>query len=439
MLLRLAVLIRVSKRSAIAGSRDAKAQQHQTEQTHPPTPRRRLQTPLPAVPFPQARQRDSADARRGTCKDPRVTIDTAALSGSINLAGARLDDLKLKATARPSTRRADHHPLQPGRDQGRLFTELGYIGGDNSGATPGQRRWESCKRRQTDRKNAGHAELYQRQGHHVQPHDLGRRTLHVHHRRQDQQWRPTAGLAFELWRVIRYNKPLVAPTYVLHEGFIASSARTAYSKANMRQSRRKTSNRKGDGWLARHYRQVLAATMVPPQTTAYNARFSHFTDGQPRFQADYKQDAVTVAPPIRRPEEPRLCRRKEVPVIDQYEQSYSIPRFDRLIDWGWFYFITKPMFKLMDFFYRFFGNFGVAILCTTIVVKTLFFPLASKQYASMANMKRMQPKMEELKASSATTRWGCSSNDAALQGREDQPCRRLLADRAADPDLLLAL
>jgi len=60
-----------------------------------------------------------------------------------------------------------------------------------------------------------------------------------------------------------------------------------------------------------------------------------------------------------------------VPVIDQYEQSYSIPRFDRLIDWGWFYFITKPMFKLMDFFYRFFGNFGVAILCTTIVVKTL--------------------------------------------------------------------
>ncbi len=64
------------------------------------------------------------------------------------------------------------------------------------------------------------------------------------------------------------------------------------------------------------------------------------------------------------------------------------------------------MFKLMDFFFRFFGNFGVAILCTTIVVKALFFPLASKQYASMANMKRMQPKMEELKAKFGDDRMG---------------------------------
>lgn len=57
--------------------------------------------------------------------------------------------------------------------------------------------------------------------------------------------------------------------------------------------------------------------------------------------------------------------------------AYSIPNFDKLIDWGWFYFITKPMFKMMDFFFRLFGNFGIAILITTIVVKLIFFPLAT--------------------------------------------------------------
>jgi len=97
-------------------------------------------------------------------------------------------------------------------------------------------------------------------------------------------------------RVIRYNKPLVAPTYVLHEGFIGVIARTAYSKANMRQSRGKRRTRKGDGWLARHYRQVLGGDHGPAADDGYNARFSHFTDGQPRFQADYKQDASLSLP-----------------------------------------------------------------------------------------------------------------------------------------------
>jgi YidC/Oxa1 family membrane protein insertase len=76
------------------------------------------------------------------------------------------------------------------------------------------------------------------------------------------------------------------------------------------------------------------------------------------------------------------------------------------------------MFKLMDFFFHFFGNFGVAILCTTIVVKALFFPLASKQYASMANMKRMQPKMEELKAKFGDDKMGLQQATMQLYKEE---------------------
>jgi YidC/Oxa1 family membrane protein insertase len=89
-----------------------------------------------------------------------------------------------------------------------------------------------------------------------------------------------------------------------------------------------------------------------------------------------------------------------------------------MIDWGWFYFFTKPMFKVMDYFYHLVGNFGVAILLTTIVVKLLFFPLASKQYASMANMKRVQPKLEELKAKFADDRMGLQQAMMALYKEE---------------------
>ncbi|TIQ91385.1 YidC/Oxa1 family insertase periplasmic-domain containing protein, partial [Mesorhizobium sp.] len=75
-----------------------------------------------------------------------------------------------------------------------------------------------------------------------------------------------------------------------------------------------------------------------------------------------------------------------------YAEDRHIRLFDRLIDWGWFIWITKPMFYLIDTMYKFFGNFGLAILATTVVVKAVFYPLANKSYASMANMKKVQPK-----------------------------------------------
>ena len=152
------------------------------------------------------------------------------------------------------------------------------------------------------------------------------------------------------------------------------------------------------GWLG-ITDKYWAAAIVPPQTTPFETRYSHITGNQPSYQADFKSDTMTVEPGQSIELKSLVfAGAKEVPLVDRYETEYSIPKFDLLIDWGWFYFITKPMFKMMDFFFRYFGNFGVAILLTTIVVKALFFPLASKQYASMANMKRVQPKMEELKA-----------------------------------------
>ena len=76
-----------------------------------------------------------------------------------------------------------------------------------------------------------------------------------------------------------------------------------------------------------------------------------------------------------------------------YNQALNLNHFDLLIDWGWFYFLTKPMFLALDFFFHLVGNFGIAILIVTVLVKILFFPLANKSYASMAKMKAVQPEM----------------------------------------------
>jgi YidC/Oxa1 family membrane protein insertase len=88
---------------------------------------------------------------------------------------------------------------------------------------------------------------------------------------------------------------------------------------------------------------------------------------------------------------------KIVRVIDGYEKKYGIEKFDLTIDWGWFWFFTKPLFWLLEWLYVQLGNFGLSILVLTVIVKAVFFPLANKSYAAMSKMKALQPEMEKLK------------------------------------------
>src|SRR5439155_207231 len=92
-----------------------------------------------------------------------------------------------------------------------------------------------------------------------------------------------------------------------------------------------------------------------------------------------------------------LCINFPLAGLGGYNMQLGLNHFDLLIDWGWFYFITKPMFLALDFFYHLVGNFGVSILLVTVLVKLLFFPLANKSYASMAKMKSVQPQLAALK------------------------------------------
>ena len=111
-------------------------------------------------------------------------------------------------------------------------------------------------------------------------------------------------------------------------------------------------------------------------------------------QATMLGEASSVAPGATAESTKRLfAGAKEVDLIDRYTEAFNIKLFDRMIDWGWFYYITKPMFRAIDFFYKLVGNFGLSILLVTVLIKAAFFPLANRSYASMAKMKAVQPEM----------------------------------------------
>ncbi|ULJ71164.1 membrane protein insertase YidC [Rhizobium gallicum] len=389
-------------------AQEAQKAQQQSEQTQAPAAGGQP-APQTSGAAPTGQAAATATREEALAKAPRIAIDTEALSGSVNLAGARLDDLKLKGYHETVDKSSPIITLfSPADTKDGYFTELGYIGSDQTGAVPGPSTvWTAPEGAKLTDKSPVTL---------TYTNDKGltfARTISVDDRymftvtdKVTNSGSTPASIS-SYGRVTRYNKPTTPSVYVLHEGFIGVIGDgLVESKYSAVEEEAVTPAKSTGGWLG-ITDKYWAATIVPPQKSAYEARFSHFTDGQPRYQADYKEDAVTVAPG-QSIELKNLvfAGAKEVPVIDGYEASYQIPRFDRLIDWGWFYFITKPMFKLMDFFFRYFGNFGVAILLTTIVVKGLFFPLASKQYASMANMKRVQPKMEELKAKFGDDRMG---------------------------------
>jgi len=129
-----------------------------------------------------------------------------------------------------------------------------------------------------------------------------------------------------------------------------------------------------NGWLG-FTDKYWAATLLPDTKANLNATYSANAAANPKtYQTDYLLDAQTIAPGASGSADFRLfAGAKEVQTIDAYDKALGLNRFELMIDWGWFYFITKPMFKAIDFFYHQVGNFGLAILIVTILVKLLFF------------------------------------------------------------------
>ncbi|VFU07488.1 membrane protein of unknown function [Methylocella tundrae] len=202
--------------------------------------------------------------------------------------------------------------------------------------------------------------------------------------------------------VARHGLPKTVNYSVLHEGFVGvigdgGVEEIKYDKIEKEDHAAKTLSGVG-GWLG-FTDKYWAAAVIPDQKEAIEARFSAGLTGPIKsYRADFVGPALVISPGASSETTSRLfAGAKEVHTLDAYQADLGIKKFELLIDWGWFYFITRPMFQLLHFLYTLTGNFGVAILIATVIVKGLFFPLASKSYLSMAKMKAVAPQIAAIR------------------------------------------
>jgi YidC/Oxa1 family membrane protein insertase len=399
------------------------------------------QAGIPGAPTTQVAVADRAQA---IAASGRIALDTPSLKGSINLTGARIDDISLKhyrVAVEPNSPVIEL--LNPQALPAGFYGEIGFVGSEATGSVPGPDTVWTAESNATLTPATPVTLTY--------TNDKGltfKRTIAV-----DQNYMFTvtdtvtnAGAAdvalSNYGRLTRFDKPLHASTYVLHEGLIGVTGTEGLQEikySTIEGDKQVLPGKSTDGWLG-ITDKYWAASLIPSGKQPFQPRFSYFEDGRPRYQADYLTDPITVAAGQSATVETLVfAGAKEVAKINAYEKDRQIRQFDLLIDWGWFYFITKPMFWLIDTLYKFLGNFGLAILATS---PSSSRPSSSRSPTSPTSMAKMKGAAQDAGDPRALCRRqdeAAAGDDGAVQDREDQPARRLLAGADADPGVLRAL
>ncbi len=203
--------------------------------------------------------------------------------------------------------------------------------------------------------------------------------------------------AIELYsysQITKNQEPTTKKFYILHEGFITVLNKNL-KEEDFSDIKKETKNYNGNsGWVGITDKYWMAAA-VPEFGKSFKVEFSY----KDTYKANYvATDATVISPQKSASSNIKIfAGAKDVKTIDDYAEKEKIDRFDLSIDWGWFYFITKPLFFVMDYIYKVVGNFGIAIIVITFLVRIIFFPLANYSYRSMAKMKVLQPEMLRIK------------------------------------------
>jgi YidC/Oxa1 family membrane protein insertase len=342
----------------------------------------------------------------------RIKIETPRVTGSISLRGARIDDLSLvqyRDTVDPNSPAIVL--LSPSNTAHPYYAEFGWV--PASGSTtriPDQNTvWQQEGSGTLSPSNPVTLKYDNGEG------LTFRRTIAIDDRflftiKDDVTNVGSAPVTLYPFALIsRHGKPEVSGYYILHEGLIGYLGEQglqeyAYSKIDEAKS---VAFNVTNGWLG-ITDKYWATALLPDTTAKLQARFSsNLANNKRSYQTDYLLDPQTIPIGGTGSANARLfAGAKEAGVVGinfpfaghgGYNKQLELNRFDLLIDWGWFHFITKPMFLALDYFYHLVGNFGVSILLVTVLVKLLFFPLANKSYESMAKMKSVQPQLAALK------------------------------------------
>jgi YidC/Oxa1 family membrane protein insertase len=330
----------------------------------------------------------------------RVAIANDAVEGSLALTGGRIDNLVLsqfRETTAPDS--PNVRLLNPPGAPDPYFAEFGWVPADPATAVPGRdTQWQADREKIRPGEpvtlswdNEQGLRFVRTVG--IDEHYMFTITQRV----ENTGDKPVSLHPYGL--IGRWGTPHTLGFYILHEGPIGVLG------GKLHEIDYKDLREDGDielpstgGWMGITDKYWLTS-LVPDQDTDLVANFRHvLAEGQDRYQVDYLRPAMSVAPGQSIEATDRFfAGAKVVQLLDAYAERYGIPLFDRAVDFGWFYFLTKPIFHILHFFYQMIGNYGVAILLLTLLVKLLFYPLANKSYRAMSQMKKLQPEMMRLR------------------------------------------
>ncbi|WP_028877685.1 membrane protein insertase YidC [Terasakiella pusilla] len=235
----------------------------------------------------------------------------------------------------------------------------------------------------------------------------------------------TSGEAVNLYPyglVSRSGTPKTSGFFILHEGLLGvfDGVLEEVDYDDLQEKATKKIDPVQGGWIGITDKYWLAA-LIPDQSAMVNHRFSHYRtdDGLDKYQTDYLGPQLTAEPGQTVSFKSNLfAGAKELNLLTKYEDEIGVSEFDLAIDFGWFFFITKPFFMALSWLHGHLGNFGLAILALTIGVKLLFFPLANTSYRSMAKMKTLSPKIKELQKKFGDDKQRLNQEMMALYKRE---------------------
>src|SRR5215470_17115454 len=334
-------------------------------------------------------------------RSPRVTFDTPELVGSIALKGARIDDVRLVKYRETIDPKSPPVPvLSPVGSEHPYYAEFGWAASDAAIKLPGPDTvWTANNSALAPGKpvrltwDNGQGLIFAL--------DIELDDYFMFNVRQSVENKSDKPVTVYPWSlVVRYGEPKAEGIYILHEGpyGVFNGSLKEFSYSDFKDNKQQKISTTG-GWVGITDKYWMA-TLVPDQKTKVDVTLKQTGSGADlKYQIDQIMPVgQTIAPGATASTDSQVfAGAKVVRLIDAYEKKYGIEKFDLTIDWGWFWFFTKPRFWLLEWLYGQIGNFGLAILALTVLVKAVFFPLANKSYAAMSKMKALQPEMERLK------------------------------------------
>ena len=333
---------------------------------------------------------------------PRVSLMSKEISGSISLRGARIDDVTLtqyRETIDPESTLINL--LLKSNERNPYFIEFGWSSPDGVKIPNGKTLWKSSKQILSPDTNVtlswdnGEGVVF------YQDISIDDTFMFTVNQRVKNNSKNLITL-YPYGLIRRTGEPETTRFFVLHEGPLGVFDGTLSEKSyeDLEDAGKKGINIKpleAGGWIGLTDKYWLSA-LLPDQKEIFNFTYRHLNSSGGQYQTDFLGKAIKIQSNSQGEFLSRaFAGAKRLTLFDDYEERFNIKHFDLAIDFGWFYFLTKPFFYALSWANDYLGNFGLAILAITVLVKLVFFPLANKSYKSMAKMRNLAPEIKKLR------------------------------------------